>query len=650
MKIALAGNPNSGKTTLFNGLTKLNQKIGNWPGVTVEKKEGRYYADKSVEIIDLPGIYSINPISDDEKVTRDYLISQKPDAIINIIDSAVLERSLVLTLQLLETGIPVVLALNMEDELKGHGLSLDVSAIERELKVPAVLISARKNRNIKTLMETAVNAAKEGRAGTFIAEGGTDEEKAEFRHKYIASKIDLFRVKSESKIKKVSARIDKIVMNRWLAFPIFAAVIFIMFFVSVQTVGALSTGAVERLFFDIIGGSLRSGLESIGSPAWVISLTVDGIIRGVGTVLAFVPQIVILFLFITFLEGCGYMARVAVIMDRLFKKLGLSGKSFIPMIVGCGCSVPAIMTAKTIEGSAEKRATIMLAPFVPCSAKLPVFALIAGALFPGNPFVAPSMYFLGIATVIVCGLILKAFRRQKAKADTFVLELPHYRWPKPKNMFLELWDKVKGFIIRAGVIIVPAAVILWFLQSFSFGFRFVDIEHSMLAAIGRGIAWIFAPLGFGNWQSAIAVITGIFAKETVVATFGVILSGDLNADLAALFTPQSAYAFMAFILLSAPCMAAIAATKKEMGGVKLMFIAVGFQTAVGYTAALIINQAGNLWVYNRAICISVLAGVLIALIFALCIRTMIKKRKKGKGCAGCAGCDIAPCKRDDNDV
>ncbi|MCL2061278.1 MAG: ferrous iron transporter B [Firmicutes bacterium] len=634
MKIALAGNPNSGKTTLFNALTGLNQKIGNWAGVTVEKKSGRYRADKSIEIIDLPGVYSLNPISADEKITRDFLLTEKADAVINVLDSADLERGLMLTLQLVETGIPVVLALNMQDELKLHGLTLDIAAFERELKIKAAAVSARKNRNINALMELAVAAAKDGTAAPFTAQGDSEEEKTAFRHAYIASVIDVLRVKSESKIKRITQKIDKIVLNKWLAFPIFAAVIFTMFYVSIQSVGGWLSESVEWLFFDAIGENLRTGLTGAGAAQWVSSLMVDGIVAGVGTVLAFVPQIIILFLFITFLEGCGYMARIAVLMDRIFKKLGLSGKSFIPMLIGCGCTVPAIMSAKTIDGEAERKKTILLTPFMPCSAKLPVFALIAGALFPNNPFVAPSMYFLAIAMVIVWGLLLNAFRRKKASSDAVVMQLPHYRLPQAKFVALELWSKVKGFLIRAGVIIVPAAIILWFLQSFSFGFVFVETQDSILAAIGRGIAWIFRPLGFGDWQAAVAVITGVFAKETVAATFGI-----MGTDLTQIFTPHAAYAFMAFLLLSAPCAAAVAATRKETNSTKFMFIAFAFQCAAGYLLALIINQAGNLWAYNPTLCISILTGILIAGIFALSIRHAVKKRKRGGGCAaGCGGC------------
>lgn len=697
MRIALAGNPNSGKTTLFNELTKINQKVGNWPGVTVEKKVGKYHLDKSIEIVDLPGVYSLNPISDDEKVTLNFLQNEKPDTIINVIDSSNLERALLLTLQLLETDIHVVIALNMEDELKSHGLSLNIEAIKTELKCPVIQISARKNKNLEDLIKLAcsINQSNsefdtiDANQTNLISEnidanqaaskfeikdqtdnqkseylqqntntinsnqrfeiknsnqrfeslGDTSEQKSEYRQQYVSQHIDKFRISTQSKIARRSSVIDSIVMNRWLAFPIFAGVIFIMFFVSIQTVGQYSIDFMEWLFFDTIGAGVQNGLQNIGSPEWVTSLSVDGIINGVGTVFSFVPQIIIVFLFITFLEGCGYMSRVAIIMDGFFRKLGLSGKSFIPMIIGCGCSVPAIMSAKTIEGDIERKTTIMLTPFVPCSAKLPVFALMAGAIFPGNPFVAPSMYFLGIAMVIVGGLLIKAVTHTKAKSDVFVMELPHYRLPKLKNVSLELLEKVKGFLVTACKIIIPFVIILWFLQTFSFSMQVVDVEQSMLADIGRSIAWIFAPLGFGNWQSAVAIITGILAKETVVASLGVIFSRDLNTELASIFTPQSAYAFMAFILLSAPCVSALAATRREMGSKKWMWLTVGFQCGMGYIVALVINQFGNMVAYHRQALISTIAILVIASIFALWIKGYIKNRKNPSGCAkGCSGC------------
>jgi len=638
MKIALIGNPNSGKTTLFNVLTRQNQKIGNWPGVTVERKTGKYFKNKEIEIIDLPGVYSLNPITHDEKITAEYLKNAKPDTIINIVDSTTLERGLALTLQLLEQKIPTVIAFNMADELKLNGLEIDTSEIEAQFDTHACLISAKKNAGIETLMEKAIHMTEFNHdRKLFISKGKTEEAKMEYRHKYISENIDRFRVRHTSKAHRITDKIDKILLNRWLAFPIFAAIISLMYFVSVQLVGAVFGEATEWLF-DTIGEKFGGWLEEIGAMEWVVSLFVDGIIAGVGAVLGFIPQIAMLFLFITFLEGCGYMARVAVIMDRIFKKLGLSGKSFIPLIVGCGCSVPAIMSTKTIENIKERRATIMLTPFIPCSAKLPVFALIAGVMFPSNPFIAPSMYFLGIFMVILGGLLLKVFNRtQNEKQDIFCMELPHYRLPKATNIFKELWQKTRGFVVRAGMIIVPAAIILWFLQSFSFKMQMVDIEDSMLAFIGRCIAWIFYPLGFGNWESSIAYLTGVFAKETVVATFGVILAGE-EAELTAIFTPWSAYAFMAFMLLSAPCVAALAATKKELGSNKWFFITIAFQFLVAYFVAMFINVVGLLWTHDRTSCISVLAIIFIFVIFVYCIRKLLRRKRCGGDCAKCGGC------------
>lgn len=653
MKIALVGNPNSGKTTLFNRLTRQNQKVGNWSGVTVERKVGRYFKDKSIEIIDLPGIYSLNPISADEKVTVNYLKNEKPDLIIQIVDSTILERSLALTLQLLEKDVPLVLAMNMQDELKQSGTVIDYEKMQKEIGCQCIPISARSGKSIHVLMEHTVKEilinvtcdCAEGKDKKcykqirFECIGKNQEEKTEYRHKYIAEKVKLFKTTIEFKKHNFTEKIDKVILNKWLAFPIFAMVIWLMYFVSVQTVGQLCINGLETLFFDVIGENLRIWLSSIGSPNWITSLAVDGIVAGVGSVLTFIPQIIMLFLFITFLEGCGYMARVAVIMDRLFRKLGLSGKSFIPMIVGCGCSVPAIMSAKTVDDEKERRNTIMLAPFIPCSAKLPIFALIAGALFPHNSFVAPSMYFLGILMVILGGMFLKFFKRGENNNDIFIIELPHYRLPTTRNVIKELWDKAKGFIIRAGIIILPAVIILWFLQSFNFAMQQVDIQDSCLATIGRGMAWLFAPLGFGNWESTIAFLSGIIAKETVVATFGVILGGDdLNSGLSMLFTPHAAYAFMAFILLSAPCIAAIATTRKELGQ-KRMWLTIAFQFGVAYLAAMIINQAGNLFEFNTSLAISIIASLVVTLIFGLVIWYYVKNRKKSKGCSmGCNGC------------
>lgn len=641
MKIALVGNPNSGKTTLFNELTKLNQKTGNWGGVTVGLKSGKYFKDKQIEIIDLPGIYSLYPYSEDEAVTSKYLSEGGFDAIINIIDSTNLERNLSLTLQLLERKLPVVLALNMEDELAASGMVINIENIKRELRVDALLISALKGKNIDQLIEKAKQAKVQQE--TFKAFGANEEEKSTCRHKFIENKINLFRQKKSFRYSTITEKIDKIVTNKWLAYPIFAFVIWLMYFVSVQVVGNLSTDALEWFFNDFLGENIRITMENADVSFWLTGLVVNGIIGGIGAVLSFIPQIVTLFLFITFLEATGYMARVAFIMDKIFKQIGLSGKSFVPMIVGCGCSVPAIACTRTIEGIAERRQTIMLTPFIPCSAKLPVFALIAGALFPNNMFVAPSMYFLGIFMVILCGYIMNKIRTKKigSQADTFIIEMPKYRIPKLKHLLIELWDKAKEFLLRAGTIILVASVVIWVLQSFTFGFAIAKTaEESILASLGKIIAPIFAPLGFGNWQSSVALIAGMFAKETVVSTFGVLFAAngaELSAILANLFTPQGAYAFMAFVLLSAPCVAAIGAIKKEMGSTKWMWAAIGFQTAVAYAVALLINLFGNLWSHNKGLCLTIIINAAILATLYFCLKYILKRKKQG-GCAGCGGC------------
>jgi ferrous iron transport protein B len=650
MKIALVGNPNSGKTTIFNALTKLNQKIGNWPGVTVEKKEGVYFRDKTVSIIDLPGVYSLNPLSSDEIITNNYLMNKNADAIINVVDATNLERGLGLTIQLLEKGLPVVLALNMSDELKINGIELNIGAIERDLGLPVVAVSGRKKAGLVEAVEAAISllalrnshSASRNRCHSVEAPCSNSPRAAQGNsdiHGFIATHIDGWRTRGVSRARAWTDKIDRVLLNRWAAFPIFAFVIWFMYFMSVQVVGGILTEHIEYLFFDLIGENLRAGLLDIGSPNWVASLCVDGIIAGVGAVLTFLPQIFMLFLFITFLEGCGYMSRVAVIMDRLFKKIGLSGKSFIPLVIGCGCSVPAILGAKTIENDRERKATIMLVPFIPCSAKLPVFALIAGALFPHNSFVAPSMYFLGILMVILGALFLKLFRPQTQCDNSFIVEIPRYRLPNAKNMAMEIWQKVRGFVIRAGTVIVVASILLWFLQGFNFKMQQVEIEDSMLCKLGRGAAWIFAPLGFGEWQAAVAAISGIIGREIVVATFGVLLGAEnLNAGLAELFTQQAAYAFMAFILLAAPCIAAMSVTFKELGSKRLGALAILFQCGVAYLIALCINQFGNFWAYHRAACIGTIAVLILIAAGGCYARYFLRRKKSRAGCAGCSHC------------
>lgn len=680
-RIALIGNPNSGKTTLFNALTKMRQTVGNWPGVTIEKKRGVYFKDRTVTIIDLPGIYSLTPYSLEEKIARDFLLEEKPDLIINIIDATNLERNLYLTSQLLETGIKVVAALNMLDELEASGITLDESRLSDTLGIRAVTISALKNRNVNKLMETCmaeINRPYSGKSIAFpqdiekhltaiatklstdrftaiklferdslmleklgnaefiektikIAEERYGEKSIEIisnlRYAYIEKAVPFFQTKKLNKRAALTEKIDKVLTNKYLAFPIFALIIWLMYFISIQTVGNLALKALEGLL-GTFSGRVALALENASVSPWLIGLIVDGVITGVGTILTFLPQIILLFLFISLLEGCGYMARVAYIMDRLFKKIGLSGKSFIPMIVGCGCSVPAIMSARTVENNDERRLTIMLTPFIPCSAKLPVFALFVGAFFPDNPFVAPSMYLLGIVMVIVGGLFLKKLRLFKTQSDTFVLELPQYRLPQAKNVLLELWEKSKSFIIKAGTIIFISSVVLWVLQNFNWRFEMVEAERSLLAAIGNVIAPIFYPLGFGDWRAAVALLSGTFAKETVVSSLSILLGGgDLNVALSGIFNPLAAYSFMAFVLLSFPCVAALAATKKEMGSTKWMFITMGFQLGTAYLVSFLIYNIGGLYGYNKWI---VLAPLL-ALVLTLGAVYLYKHIKKNKG-------------------
>lgn len=673
-KIALIGNPNSGKTTLFNSLTKLHQTVGNWTGVTIEKKEGRYYKNKSVNLIDLPGIYSLTPYSIEEKIARDYIINEKPDLVINIVDATNLERNLYLTTQLMEMGVRVIIALNMSDELETRGIKIDEQKLSSITGFTTISISALRGKNIDKLISSALKEIKsEKTLNNFIQfdkqvedvinqiqktqnidrftavkvfekdfilfplhvkeknrssikaliekiEQSYNENSNEIitnqRYAYLEKNIERLQTVNKSKSSTITEKIDKIVTNKYLAFPIFIIVIWMMYFISIQTLGSLGQSGMEYLL-KIFSNYVRTSLVSINIDAWLIGLVVDGIITGVGTILTFIPQIILLFLFISLLEGCGYMARVAYIMDRLFKRIGLSGKSFIPMIVGCGCSVPAIMSARTVENNDERRLTIMLTPFIPCSAKLPVFALFVGVFFPDNPFVAPSMYLLGIIVVIVAGLILKKLKLFKTQSDTFMLELPQYRLPTLKNVLLDLWEKSKAFIIKAGTIIFLAAIFIWVLQNFNWKFQMVEADKSLIATIGSVIAPIFKPLGFGDWRAAVALITGTVAKETVVSTLSILLSssGNISQVLASIFSPVAAYSFMAFILLSSPCVAALGATKKEMGSNKWLLITIAFQMLTAYIVSFIIYNVGSLFLYNMWIviipCILAISAIII---------------------------------------
>ncbi|MFR1708428.1 MAG: ferrous iron transport protein B [Clostridium sp.] len=669
IKIALAGNPNCGKTTIFNELTGSSQYVGNWPGVTVEKKEGKLRGHKDVTIVDLPGIYSLSPYTLEEVVTRNFLIDEKPDVIINIVDASNIERNLYLTTQLVELGIPVVIALNMMDVVQKNGDIINISELSKLLGCEVLETSAVKGKGLKELSDKAVEVGKKNpkvallntfskdtenllsNIGNLLKDNSLiknprwfyikiferDEKVLDYlkldadtqtkvdnmikayedssdddaesiitteRYDYIGKIAASCIEKKNNSTLTTSDKIDKIVTNRWLALPIFALVMLGVYYIAVTSIGSIATDWVnDTLFAEIIQGNVSNWLMNMQVADWLHGLIVDGIIGGVGAVLGFVPQIMVLFFLISLLEDCGYMARVAFIMDRIFRRFGLSGKSFIPMLIGSGCSVPAVMASRTIENDRDRKMTIMLTPFIPCSAKLPVFALLAGAFFPTQPWAAPSMYFLGIAMVILSGIILKKTKLFKGDPAPFVMELPQYRVPGLKGLLIHMWDRGKAFIVKAGTIIFVASGLIWFLQSFSWSLQMVEAQDSILASIGNVIAPIFAPLGFGNWQAAVATVTGFLAKENVVATFGVLfgLGAELTesdpglvSTMSQLFNSVSAYAFMAFTLLAAPCFAAIGAIKREMGSWKWTFIAIGYQTGLAYVVALIIYQVGRL--------------------------------------------------------
>ncbi len=671
VKIALAGNPNCGKTTLFNALTGSNQFVGNWPGVTVEKKEGRWKRDREVIITDLPGIYSLSPYTLEEVVARNYLIQERPDAILNIVDGTNIERNLYLSTQLTELGIPVVMAVNMADLLEKNGDMVYGNKLSNALGCPVVEISALKGNGVNEAIEKAVAAAKkqattpkhsfdprvEEIIGTVEEKLNThipQEQKRFFAIKllekdekiaaFIDSKIDVtseiqaleqaFDDDTESIItneryvyisgiiaecitKKrrdsltISDKIDRIVTNRWLALPIFATVMFLVYYISVTTVGTFVTDWTnDVLFGEIIPPAIESGLVAIGCADWMQALILDGIVAGVGAVLGFVPQMLVLFLFLAFLEACGYMARVAFIMDRIFRKFGLSGKSFIPMLIGSGCGVPGVMASRTIESDRDRKMTIMTTTFVPCGAKLPIIALIAGAFFDNAGWVSWSAYFVGIAAIICSGIILKKTRMFAGDPAPFVMELPSYHMPTVGNVLRSMWERGWSFIRKAGTIILLSTIVLWFFMSFGWsekGFGMVEtLNESILAQIGNGIAWIFAPLGWTQggegWKMAVAAVTGLIAKENVVATFGMLFGfaevaedgAEIWGNLAAVMTPVAAYGFLVFNLLCAPCFAAMGAIRREMNNPKWFWFAIGYQCGLAYIVSLCIYQIGTL--------------------------------------------------------
>ena len=673
IKIALAGNPNCGKTTLFNALTGSNQFVGNWPGVTVEKKEGRLKGHKDVIIMDLPGIYSLSPYTLEEVVARNYLINERPDAIINIVDGTNLERNLYLSTQIMELGIPVVMAVNMMDLVQKTGNKIYIDKLSKKLGCEVVEISALKGTGISKAAERAIAAAQKKSSVTPVHEfaqevedviktvetkltGIVAEEQKRFfaikllekdskiteqmksvpdvsievkaledkfdddtesiitneRYVYISSIIGQCYTKS-AKGKKLttSDKIDRIVTNRWLALPIFAVVMFVVYYVSVTTVGTIVTDWTnDVLFGEIIPPAIESALEAVHCAAWLQGLILDGIVAGVGAVLGFVPQMLVLFFFLAFLESCGYMARVAFIMDRIFRKFGLSGKSFIPMLIGSGCGVPGVMASRTIENDRDRKMTIMTTTFVPCGAKLPIIAMIAGAFFGNSGWVATSSYFVGIAAIICSGIILKKTKMFAGDPAPFVMELPAYHWPTAGNILRSMWERGWSFIKKAGTIILLSTIVLWFLMGFgweggSFG-MVEELNNSILAKIGSAIAWIFGPLGWTKagegWKMAVAAVTGLIEKENVVATFGMLFGfaevaedgAEIWGNLAQVMTPIAAYGFLVFNLLCAPCFAAMGAIKREMNNKKWFWFAIGYQCGLAYVVSLCIYQIGTL--------------------------------------------------------
>ena len=675
VKIALAGNPNCGKTTLFNALTGSNQFVGNWPGVTVEKKEGKLKGHKDVTIMDLPGIYSLSPYTLEEVVARNYLINERPDAIINIVDGTNIERNLYLSTQIMELGIPVVMAVNMMDLVEKAGDKIHTDKLSKLLGCEVVEISALKGTGIQKAAEKAISLAERKNevtpvhefdskvedaitaVGTMLGMDIPEAQKRFFaikllekddkikeqmksvpdvsaeiktledafdddtesiitneRYVYISSIIGKCVTKGQKGGMTVSDKIDRIVTNRWLALPIFAVVMFIVYYVSITTVGGFLTDWTnDVLFGDIIPPAIEKALVAVNCADWLQGLILDGIVAGVGAVLGFVPQMLVLFIFLAFLEGCGYMARVAFIMDRIFRKFGLSGKSFIPMLIGSGCGVPGIMASRTIESDRDRKMTIMTTTFVPCGAKLPIIALIAGAFFNNAGWVAWSAYFVGVAAIICSGIILKKTKMFSGEPAPFVMELPAYHMPTVGNVLRSMWERGWSFIKKAGTIILLSTIILWFLMSFGWvdgKFGMLDAEQlndSILASIGNVIAPIFAPLGWTKagegWKMAVAAITGLIAKENVVATFGMLFGfaevaedgSEIWGNLAQVMTPIAAYGFLVFNLLCAPCFAAMGAIKREMNNAKWFWFAIGYQCCLAYIVSLCIYQFGILF-------------------------------------------------------
>ena len=699
-KIALAGNPNCGKTTMFNDLTGSSQYVGNWPGVTVEKKEGKLRTNKQAIIQDLPGIYSLSPYTLEEVVTRNYLVGEHPDAMINIVDASNLERNLYLTTQLLEIGVPMVIALNMMDLVRKNGDQIDLKKLSEQLGCPIIQTSAVKGEGSSEVAQAALSLAQSKAAPpaplvfseqledilhtiSHLIQGRCPaqnlrwytiklferDEKALEQLSLDQSILDeieslrkqaeeLFDDDTESIItheryltianllkgcyrKKAnrqlttSDKIDRIVTNRILALPIFALVMFVIYYLSITTVGTMMTDWVNNvLFTEIIPPAVEGWLVSLNTAPWLQSLLLDGVIAGVGAVLGFLPQMMVLFLLLALLEDCGYMARIAFIMDRIFRRFGLSGKSFIPMLIGLGCGVPAVQASRTIENDRDRKMTIMTTTFIPCSAKLPIIGLIAGALFNGSGWVATSAYFVGIAAIIVSGIILKKTTLFAGDPAPFVMELPAYHLPSIKGVLIHVWDRLKAFVRKAGTIIFLSSIVIWSLSSFNFKLQMVDTQQSILSSLGKLIAPLFAPLGWGHWEAAVGTITGLVAKENVVATLGILFgfaevaeNGDEIWTLFAQnFTALSAYSFLVFNLLCAPCFAAIGAIRREMGSAKWTWIAIGYQCIFAYIISLIIFQLGN-WFTTGILSIGTVVGILL---LAVMVYLLVRPAPDGK--------------------
>lgn len=693
-QIALAGNPNSGKTTLFNLLTGTNQRVGNWPGVTVERKSGTIKKRNHLLLQDLPGIYSLSPYTPEERVARDYLIADQPAAILNVVDATNLERNLYLTLQLLEMGLPTLVALNMTDALKSQGRSINSDQLSYQLGVPVQPISALKKQGIPQLIHQVEKLAnhqpepiypqydKQFEAGlaqvidllpdsiphlqkrfyaiksleqdqvildqlqlgtqemldlteiiTILEKIYADDMEAIIvnqRYQFI-EKIAELVTKDSDQTFNLSDKIDQVVTNRFLALPIFAAVMWLTYFLSIQTVGTMGTDWVnDVLFGELVPGFIQENLDKFEIADWLQSLVLDGIIAGCGAILGFVPQIFVLFFCLGILEDIGYMSRVAFVMDRIFRRFGLSGKSFIPMLISTGCGVPGVMASRTIENEQDRKITIMTATFMPCSAKLPIISLVAGAFFPDNPWIAPSAYFVGMGAIVLSGMALKKTKQLGGVASPFIMELPSYHLPKLSTVLRYAFDKALSFIKRAGTIIFVTNIIIWFSSSYNWSLQMVETDESILASIGRSFSLLIAPLGFGNWRATVAAITGLLAKETVIATFGILYklgeTTEENPELWGLlqqdYNALSAYSFLVFNLLCAPCFAAIGAIHREMGEAKWTWIAIGFQTGLAYASSLVIYQVGLVAIYGQAPTIWTFMAILLVM---AAIYSLVKK-------------------------